>query len=64
MSKPVLAALTFLVAAIALVAADWKHPEGPDSGIGDRMDHLVVHVSWLDATAYCKWAGKQLPAEA
>jgi formylglycine-generating enzyme required for sulfatase activity len=45
-------------------AADWAHPEGPDSSIETRLDLPVTHVSWNDAAAYAKWAGKRLPREA
>jgi formylglycine-generating enzyme required for sulfatase activity len=44
--------------------ADWRHPEGPGSDLADRGDHPVVHVSWHDATAYCRWTATRLPTEA
>lgn len=46
------------------VGANWKHPLGPKSTIEGKEDHPVVHISWDDANAYAKWAGKRLPTEA
>ena len=44
--------------------AGWAHPEGQQSEVTDRGRHPVVHGSWSDAAAYCRWSGTRLPTEA
>lgn len=44
--------------------ADWRHPTGHGSDLVGLETHPVVHVAYEDASAYAKWAGKELPTEA
>jgi formylglycine-generating enzyme len=53
-----------------VAAADWQHPHGPATDINGKENHPVVHVSWDDAAAFCKWVTQvsgrvvRLPTEA
>ncbi len=54
--------LKFVLATSRPPQLDWRYDGG---NFQESMaHHPIMHVTWHDADAYCKWAGQRLPTEA
>ena len=54
--------LRFVLATGRPPLLDWRYDGGNFQE--SMVSHPVMHVSWYDAEAYCKWVGKRLPTSA